>query len=72
MANLIEVTDLPPKDIKSYHSFNKRCFNSLVDQSEKLSGKHIIHINATAKGGGVAEMLVSQIPLERSLGLDSK
>jgi len=72
MANLIEVTDLLSKNIESYHSFNKRCFNSLVDQSKKLSGKTIIHINATAQGGGVAEMLVSQIPLERSLGLDSK
>ncbi|MFC1595253.1 glycosyltransferase, partial [Patescibacteria group bacterium] len=32
----------------------------------------IFHINSTSKGGGVAEMLKSQIALEKDLGLDSR
>lgn len=73
MIDLVEVINLPSKDIKSYCSFNKQCFDSLISLPKKISGKHVIHINATSAqgGGGVAELLASQIPLERSLGLDS-
>jgi len=72
LPDLVEATNLQEKDIKSYSNFNKRCFGSVVELSNKLAGKPIIHINATAHGGGVAEMMMSQVPLERSLGLDSR
>ena len=39
--------------------------------AKPLKDKKIIHINATPEGGGVAEILESQPPLERSLGIDS-
>ena len=38
----------------------------------ELAGKTIIHINSTDQGGGVAEMLKSQVPLERDRGFDSR
>src|SRR5438105_9427822 len=34
-----------------------------------LRGVRILHVNATPYGGGVAEMLFSEIPLLRDLGL---
>lgn len=34
-----------------------------------LAGARILHINATSKGGGVAELLHSELPLQRDLGL---
>ena len=37
-----------------------------------LSGARIAHINATATGGGVAEILQSLIPLYRSIGVDAR
>lgn len=37
----------------------------------RLFGKHIIHINSTYQGGGVAEMLSSLIPLMNDVGLDT-
>lgn len=40
--------------------------------AKPLIGLKILHVNATSVGGGVAEMLLSQIPLERDLGLDSR
>ncbi len=40
--------------------------------ARRLRGKTVIHINATPVGGGVVEILRSQIPLERSLGIDSR
>ncbi len=44
---------------------------SLKEMAQPLAGKKVVHVNATPRGGGVAEMLKSQIPLERSLGLKS-
>jgi trehalose synthase len=37
----------------------------------KFYGKHIVHINSTTYGGGVAEMLDSLIPLMNKVGIDT-
>ncbi|TLZ41563.1 MAG: glycosyltransferase [Methanobacteriota archaeon] len=37
----------------------------------KLKGKRVAHVNATAYGGGVAELLHSLVPLMRDLGVDA-
>ncbi len=37
--------------------------------SEDLKGKRIVHINATANGGGVAEILNSLIPYSQAMGI---
>jgi trehalose synthase len=37
-----------------------------------LQGARVLHINATAFGGGVAEMLHTLVPLMRSAGLDAE
>lgn len=37
-----------------------------------LAGKTVWHINATANGGGVAEMLLALMPLWRRLGMDAR
>ena len=34
-----------------------------------LQGKRVLHVNATAYGGGVAELLATHVPLMRSLGI---
>lgn len=39
--------------------------------ASELKGVRIAHINATANGGGVAELLSSIIPLYKSLGIDA-
>src|SRR3989339_547549 len=38
----------------------------------KLQGKVIQHINSTAVGGGVAEILNRMVPLLRQLGVDTR
>jgi len=40
--------------------------------AEPLQGARVVHINATAFGGGVAEMLVTLVPLMRDVGLDAE
>ncbi|MCC5857638.1 MAG: glycosyltransferase [Ectothiorhodospiraceae bacterium] len=37
-----------------------------------LKGARVVHVNATATGGGVAEILAPLIPLSRELGLDAR
>ena len=37
-----------------------------------LKGARVLHVNSTAYGGGVAEILRSHIPLLRSLGIDAE
>jgi hypothetical protein len=41
----------------------------LREHAQALRGARILHVNATAYGGGVSELLRSSIPLLRDLGL---
>ena len=36
-----------------------------------LQGARVLHVNATAYGGGVAELLSTHVPLLRDVGLDA-
>jgi len=49
---------------------------SIVDDlqllADKLQGKSIQHINSTAVGGGVAEILNRMVPLLKELGVDTR
>ncbi len=40
--------------------------------AKRLQGARVLEVNATAFGGGVAEMLGTLIPLMRDLGLDAE
>jgi trehalose synthase len=44
----------------------------LYELSEKLSAKSVLHVNSTAIGGGVAEILNRMVPLMNDLGLDTR
>ncbi|OYD13762.1 glycosyl transferase family 1 [candidate division WOR-3 bacterium JGI_Cruoil_03_44_89] len=40
-------------------------------KTRRLYGKHILHINSTYQGGGVAEMLSSLVPVMNDAGIDT-
>jgi trehalose synthase len=40
--------------------------------AEPLRGARVLHVNATAYGGGVAELLATHVPLLRSAGLEAE
>ncbi len=46
-------------------------FQEILALASKLKGKRVAHINATAYGGGVAELLHSLVALQRDVGLDA-
>ena len=59
------------KDFRKYRKFlSKSGVSRIRLLTKSLSNRRIIHINATAVGGGVAEILQSFIPLLKNLGLD--
>lgn len=59
--------------IEEYVSVVGRSFiDDLKLLSARLKGKTIQHINSTAVGGGVAEILTRMVPLLNELGVDAK
>ena len=57
-------------DINKYRLIEARgVIDEVVSLGEELKGIRLCHINSTPFGGGVAELLVSYIPLLRSLGI---
>jgi trehalose synthase len=43
----------------------------IIEMAKPLQGARVLHINATAYGGGVAELLATHVPLLRSAGIDA-
>jgi trehalose synthase len=39
---------------------------------EKFKGLHVLHVNSTSEGGGVAEILTWMVPLMRELGIEAE
>ena len=44
--------------------------DSVKALAEKLKGKSVTHVNSTAFGGGVAELLENMVPIMKDVGLD--
>ncbi len=65
---------IAPTKIASLEQYATVCTTDIIDQlkssTSQLQGCKIVEINSTATGGGVAELLQSQIPLCHELGLD--
>ena len=58
--------------LDGYHGIASEILLSEVTEvAEKLRGLRVIHINATAQGGGVAEILKSLVPLMQDVGVDA-
>jgi trehalose synthase len=54
-----------------YKIVGDEVISSLYRKARSLYGKHIVHINSTYQGGGVAEILVSLLPLMNDIGLEA-
>jgi trehalose synthase len=68
---MLQPVSVSHKHLSDYASIVGR---SLVDEirerAERLKGKRILHVSATAFGGGVSEILYALIPLMVDVGLD--
>ncbi|RJP46445.1 MAG: glycosyltransferase [Armatimonadetes bacterium] len=71
VSGALQKINCPAKDIKNYRQFVPEVVDQVLHLAQPLQGLKIAHVNATALGGGVAEMLRSVVPLQQSIGLDS-
>ena len=62
-----------PKDIDDYRSIvGDGVIDGLKARAEAFRGARVLHVNSTAFGGGVAELLYTIVPLMRSLGMEAE
>lgn len=70
---MLQLVSLTPKDINDYRPIvGDARIDQILDQAAPLKGARVLHLNATAYGGGVAELLSTVVPLLRSVGLDAE
>jgi trehalose synthase len=63
---------LGQKSLADYtHIVGKELTAQIRELAEPLKGKRVLHVSATAFGGGVSEILYTMVPLMRDAGLDA-
>jgi trehalose synthase len=70
---LLERVPLLDKDIADYADVvEPGTLERIRDLAEPLRGKRVLHVNATAYGGGVAELLATHVALLQSVGIEAE
>src|SRR6195256_4673400 len=61
---------------KSLADYTHICGRELIEEirelAEPLKGRRVVHVSATAFGGGVSEILYTLVPLMRDVGLEAE
>src|SRR5918998_2796602 len=69
---MLESVDVGQRHISDYEVIvGPEAVERLRTLAEPLRGARVLHLNATPYGGGVAEILRSEVPLLRDLGLEA-
>ncbi|MDQ3724904.1 MAG: glycosyltransferase [Actinomycetota bacterium] len=69
---MLQEVALGHKTLTDYtHIVGKDLTEQIRELSEPLKGKRVLHVSATAFGGGVSEILYTLVPLMRDVGLDA-
>jgi trehalose synthase len=70
---MLPQVELKNKSLAAYAPIvGEAVIESIRRAAEPLRGARVLHVNATAFGGGVAEMLYTLAPLMRDVGLDAE
>src|SRR6476659_614627 len=68
---MLQLVNVGHKSLADYASLATRGLMSEIRRlAEPLQGKRIVHLSATAFGGGVAEINYTLVPLMADVGLD--
>jgi len=71
VRSMLQTVTVPHKHISDYQSIVGRTLvEEIRERAAALAGKRIVHVSATAFGGGVAEILYTLVPLMVDVGLD--
>jgi trehalose synthase len=70
---MLQTVEVHSKNIKDYESVvGAEIVEQIREAAKPLAGARVLHINATAYGGGVAEILQTLVPLMRDVGLEAE
>jgi trehalose synthase len=70
---MLERVPLLEKDLDAYTEIvGAESVARIREAAAPLQGARVLHLNATAYGGGVAELLATHVPLLRSAGLEAE
>ena len=68
---MLQLVDVGQKSIADYASLASRgVMDEIRRLAEPLAGKRVVHLSATAFGGGVAEINYALVPLMKDVGLE--
>jgi trehalose synthase len=69
---VLQEVPLGHKSLADYtHIAGRGMIERIRELAEPLQGKSVLHLSATAFGGGVSEILYTLVPLMRDVGLDA-
>jgi trehalose synthase len=69
---VLQEVPLGQKSLADYtHIAGRGLIEQIREFAEPLKGKSVLHVSATAFGGGVSEILYTLVPLMRDIGLDA-
>ena len=70
---MLQKVELERKHLTDYQSIvGEAVLAKIHALAEPLRDARVVHVNATAFGGGVAEMLYTLVPLMRDVGLEAE
>jgi trehalose synthase len=68
---VLQPVALASKSLADYtHIVGRPLVEEVRELAEPLKGRRVVHLSATAFGGGVSEILYTLVPLMRDVGLD--
>ncbi len=69
---MLQTVPTRPKSLTDYHGIvDDDLLEEIESLARTLRGARVVHVNATAFGGGVAEILQSLVPLMQDVGLET-
>jgi len=67
---MLPLVKTPTRKLEGYKDLmSEKLFSEIAQISKSLKGLKVFHVNATPRGGGVAEILKSLVPLMKGVGL---
>lgn len=70
---MLPVVETQPQTLDPYRNIISRdLFGEIKNNARKLQGLKVFHVNSSPRGGGVAEILKSLVPLMKGVGLQAE
>ena len=69
---MLQEVSLGQRSIADYtHLVGKGLVEEIREKAKPFEGARVLHVSATAFGGGVSEILYTLVPLMRDVGIDA-